>query len=311
MSSSHFSGYAAILGRPNAGKSTLMNALLGSKLSIATHKAQTTRHQIMGIYSEQDCQIIFLDTPGIIQPKYELQKAMMRFVEKAEKEADIVLLLIDLKRSFMQQERSKKNELNAPTELVDLELLEHVRSLHKPVLLVLNKMDSVPETWLKKVQEAYEKVYTFKDIQAISALEENGIPSLINQLKSTLPLGPAFYPKEELSEHPIRFFVTEFIREQLFLSYHEELPYSTTVEIMQYQESPDIDRIMADIIVNRTSQKGMIIGKKGAAIKQLGIQSRKSIESFLDKQVHLELHVKVREKWREKENMVRNLGYRE
>lgn len=311
MSSSHFSGYAAILGRPNAGKSTLMNALLGSKLSIATHKAQTTRHQIMGIYSEPDCQIIFLDTPGIIQPKYELQKAMMRFVEKAEKEADILLLLVDLKRSFVQQERSRKNESKAPTELVDLELLEHVRSLHKPVVLVLNKMDSVPETWLKKIQEAYEKAYTFKGIQAISALEQHGIPALINQLKSTLPVGPAFYPKEELSEHPIRFFVTEFIREQLFLNYHEELPYSTTVEIMQYQESPDIDCIMADIIVNRTSQKGMIIGKKGAAIKQLGIQSRKSIESFLDKQVHLELHVKVREKWREKENMVRNLGYRE
>ena len=311
MSSSHFSGYAAILGRPNAGKSTLMNTLLGSKLSIATHKAQTTRHQIMGIYSEPDCQIIFLDTPGIIQPKYELQKAMMRFVEKAEKEADIVLLLVDLKRSFVQQERSRKNESKAPTEFVDLELLEHVRSLHKPVLLVLNKMDSVPETWLKKIQEAYEKAYTFKGIQAISALEQHGIPALINQLKSTLPVGPAFYPKEELSEHPIRFFVTEFIREQLFLNYHEELPYSTTVEIMQYQESQDIDRIIADIIVNRTSQKGMIIGKKGAAIKQLGIQSRKSIESFLDKQVHLELHVKVREKWREKENMVRNLGYRE
>ena len=311
MSSAHFSGYAAILGRPNAGKSTLMNALLGSKLSIATHKAQTTRHQIMGIYNEENCQIIFLDTPGIIQPKYELQKAMMRFVEKAEKEADVMLLLVDLKRSFIQQERDRKNAPNAPTELVDHELLGHVRSQHKPVILVLNKMDTVSEVWLKKVQEAYEEAFTFAGIQAISALEQHGIPALIDQLKTKLPKGPAFYPMDELSEHPLRFFVSEFIREQLFLNYHEELPYSATIEILEYQESPEIDRIMADIVVNRNSQKGMIIGKKGAAIKQLGIQSRASIESFLDKQVHLELHVKVREKWREKEHMVRNLGYRE
>ena len=311
MSCTHFSGYAAILGRPNAGKSTLMNGLLGSKISIATHKAQTTRHQIMGIYSEENCQIIFLDTPGIIQPKYELQKAMMRFVEKAEKEADVMLLLVDLKRSFIKQERDKKNAPNAPTELVDHELLGHVRSQQKPVILILNKMDTVSEEWLKKVQEAYEEAFTFAGIQAISALEQHGIPALIDQLKTKLHKGPAFYPKDELSEHPLRFFVSEFIREQLFLNYHEELPYSATIEILEYQESPEIDRIMADIVVNRNSQKGMIIGKKGAAIKQLGIQSRANIESFLDKQVHLELHVKVREKWREKEHMVRNLGYRE
>ena len=148
MSSTHFSGYAAILGRPNAGKSTLMNTLLGSKLSIATHKAQTTRHQIMGIYSEQDYQIIFLDTPGIIQPKYELQKAMMRFVKKAAREADVMLLLVDLKRSYVQQDQDKKNVLNAPPELVDQELLRHIRSQNKPVILVLNKMDAVSEDWL-------------------------------------------------------------------------------------------------------------------------------------------------------------------
>ena len=311
MGSTHFSGYAAILGRPNAGKSTLMNTLLGSKLSIATHKAQTTRHQIMGIYSEQDFQVIFLDTPGIIQPKYELQKAMMRSVKKAEREADVMLLLVDLKRSYVQQERDKKNVPNSPTDLVDHELLGHIRSQNKPVILVLNKMDAVSEEWLKKMREAYEEAFTFTGIQAISASEKYGIPALINQLKSNLPKGPAFYPKDELSEHPLRFFVSEFIREQLFLNYHEELPYSATIEILEYEESPDIDRIMADIVVNRNSQKGIVIGKKGAAIKQLGIQSRARIESFLDKQIHLELHVKVREKWREKEHTVRNLGYRE
>ena len=311
MSSTHFSGYAAILGRPNAGKSTLMNTLLGSKLSIATHKAQTTRHQIMGIYSEQDYQIIFLDTPGIIQPKYELQKAMMRFVKKAAREADVMLLLVDLKRSYVQQDQDKKNVLNAPPELVDQELLRHIRSQNKPVILVLNKMDAVSEEWLIKVQEAYKEAFTFTGIQVISALEKYGIPALINQLKANLPKGPAFYPKDELSEHPLRFFVSEFIREQLFLNYHEELPYSATIEILEYKESPDIDRIIADIVVNRNSQKGIIIGKKGAAIKQLGIQSRARIESFLDKKIHLELHVKVRERWREKEHTVRNLGYRE
>ena len=311
MSSTHFSGYAAILGRPNAGKSTLMNTLLGSKLSIATHKAQTTRHQIMGIYSEQDYQIIFLDTPGIIQPKYELQKAMMRFVKKAAREADVMLLLVDLKRSYVQQDQDKKNVLNAPPELVDQELLRHIRFQNKPVILVLNKMDAVSEEWLIKVQEAYKEAFTFTGIQVISALEKYGIPALINQLKANLPKGPAFYPKDELSEHPLRFFVSEFIREQLFLNYHEELPYSATIEILEYKESPDIDRIIADIVVNRNSQKGIIIGKKGAAIKQLGIQSRARIESFLDKKIHLELHVKVRERWREKEHTVRNLGYRE
>ena len=311
MSSTHFSGYAAILGRPNAGKSTLMNTLLGSKLSIATHKAQTTRHQIMGIYSEQDYQIIFLDTPGIIQPKYELQKAMMRFVKKAAREADVMLLLVDLKRSYVQQDQDKKNVLNAPPELVDQELLRHIRSQNKPVILVLNKMDAVSEEWLIKVQEAYKEAFTFTGIQVISALEKYGIPALINQLKANLPKGPAFYPKDELSEHPLRFFVSEFLREQLFLNYHEELPYSATIEILEYKESPDIDRIIADIVVNRNSQKGIIIGKKGAAIKQLGIQSRARIESFLDKKIHLELHVKVRERWREKEHTVRNLGYRE
>ena len=201
--------------------------------------------------------------------------------------------------------------LNAPPELVDQELLRHIRFQNKPVILVLNKMDAVSEEWLIKVQEAYKEAFTFTGIQAISALEKYGIPALINQLKANLPKGPAFYPKDELSEHPLRFFVSEFIREQLFLNYHEELPYSATIEILEYKESPDIDRIIADIVVNRNSQKGIIIGKKGAAIKQLGIQSRARIESFLDKKIHLELHVKVRERWREKEHTVRNLGYRE
>jgi len=315
----HRSGYVAILGRPNAGKSTLMNALIGSQLSIATHKAQTTRHQIMGIFSDDDLQVIFLDTPGIIDPRYELQKAMMRFVEKAEKEADILLCLVDLKSSFLKHQKEHKRSTqttedeheNSPDSYLDHELIEHLRKQQKPVLLVLNKVDAVPEEWTQKLTNEYAESFRFSGVHTISALQEIGLNELITTFKDVLPQGPALFPKDELSEHPLRFFVSEFIREQLFLNYHEELPYSATVEIVQYSESTDIDHIMADIIVNRASQKGMIIGKKGAAIKQLGIQSRKRIEAFIEKQVHLELHVKVRDKWRENKHMVRNLGYRE
>ena len=315
----HRSGYVAILGRPNAGKSTLMNALIGSQLSIATHKAQTTRHQIMGIFSDDDLQVIFLDTPGIIDPRYELQKAMMRFVEKAEKEADILLCLVDLKSSFLKHQKEQKQSTqtaedeheNSPDSYLDHELIEHLRKQQKPVLLVLNKVDAVPEEWTQKLTNEYAESFRFAGVHTISALQEIGLNELISTFKDVLPQGPALFPKDELSEHPLRFFVSEFIREQLFLNYHEELPYSATVEIVQYSESTDIDHIMADIIVNRASQKGMIIGKKGAAIKQLGIQSRERIEAFIEKQVHLELHVKVRDKWRENKHMVRNLGYRE
>ena len=318
-SDTHRSGYVAILGRPNAGKSTLMNALIGSQLSIATHKAQTTRHQIMGIFSDEDLQVIFLDTPGIIDPRYELQKAMMRFVEKAEKEADILLCLVDLKSTFLKHQKVHKESNKSANEqgrksavdYVDYELLEHLRKQQKPVILVLNKIDAVPEEWTEEIRAKYAEGFRFTSIHAISALQETGLQELIDTFKSVLPKGRALFPKDELSEHPLRFFVSEFIREQLFLNYHEELPYSATVEIVDYSESPDIDHIMADIIVNRASQKGMIIGKKGTAIKQLGIQSRERIEAFIDKQVHLELHVKVRDKWRENQHMVRNLGYRE
>ncbi len=293
VSTPHKSGYVAIVGKPNAGKSTLMNQILGTKLSIATHKAQTTRHQIVGIHSDDDSQIVFLDTPGIINPKYELQKAMMRFVEKAEKDADLILFIVDVNAA----------------EIPDYAFKE-LKRFHKPVLLVINKVDKSNSETVEKVNSELNEQFRFSDSIAVSALENTGIDLLIKSIKKQILPGPPFYPKDELSEHPVRFFASELIREQLFLLYHEELPYSATVEVIQYEERDDLDYINAEVIVNRTSQKGMIIGKHGASIKKLGMEARKSIEAFVDRKVYLDLHVKVREKWREKENMVRNLGYR-
>ncbi len=290
----HFrSGYVAIIGKPNTGKSTLMNALLGSKLSITTHKAQTTRHQIAGIYSDDEAQIIFLDTPGIIDPRYELQKVMMRFVEKAEKEADLILFIVD--SSVIE---------------IDEELLASVKKIRKPLILILNKMDLTTPDEIQDLARQYESRLEAEETIFISALHAEGIEQLIKAVKSRIPAGPQLYPEDMLSEHPVRFFVAELIREQIFLQFHEELPYSCTVEVIQYDEREDMDYINAEIIVNRKSQKGMLIGKGGSAIKKLGASARKQIEELVDKKVFLDLHVKVRDKWRDNENMLRNLGYR-
>ncbi|MEO1022351.1 MAG: GTPase Era [Bacteroidota bacterium] len=290
---SHKSGYVAIVGKPNAGKSTLMNAMLGTKLSIATHKPQTTRHQIIGIHSDENQQIIFLDTPGIISPKYELQKAMMRFVEKAEKEADVILFIVDANDRVMPEVA-----------------FESLKNLRKPVLLVLNKIDLVPQESATAWADELGSQFSFAGTSFVSALEQQNMGGLIHLVSGYLPEGPPFYPKDELSEHPVRFFASELIREQLFIQYHEEIPYSCTVEVIQYEERDNLDYINAEIIVNRNSQKGMIIGKGGKAIKKLGTESRKAIEDFVGRSVFLDLHVKVREKWREREHMVRNLGYK-
>jgi len=288
----HKSGYAAIIGKPNAGKSTLMNRILGHKISITTHKAQTTRHQVVGIYSDDDTQIVFLDTPGVITPKYELQRAMMKTVERARSDADLILLIYDPTDTH-------------PTD----EVIELLKSINKPVFLVVNKIDALDRSKAEQKVAQLEKRLKIHSVHYVSALTGEGVNELIEAIRGLLLPGPPFYPKEDLSEHPVRFFVSELIREQLFLLFHEEIPYSCTVDVISYDADVDIDRINAEIIVNRKSQKGMLIGKGGEAIKRLGIQSRESIEQFLGKQVHLELHVKVREKWREKENWVRNLGY--
>lgn len=288
----HKSGYAAIIGKPNAGKSTLMNQILGSKISITTHKAQTTRHQVVGIYSDDDTQIIFLDTPGVISPKYELQKAMMKTVERARTDADVILFIFD------------PTDTHPTDEVIDL-----LRSINKPILLAVNKIDAISRDKAGQKVKQLEDKLNFKSIHYISALQGSGVMELVDAIRSLLMPGPPFYPKEDLSEHPVRFFVSELIREQVYLQFQEEIPYSCTVEVISYDAEPDMDRISAEIIVNRKSQKGMLIGKGGKAIKNLGIKSRESIEEFIGKKVFLDLHVKVREKWREKENWVRNLGY--
>ncbi|WP_421773878.1 GTPase Era [Gracilimonas sp.] len=288
----HKSGYVAIIGKPNAGKSTLMNYILGAKISITTHKAQTTRHQIVGIFSDEDSQIVFLDTPGVISPKYELQKAMMKSVERARSDADIIL--------FIHDPLDKH-----PTD----DVVNMIKSINKPVYLVVNKMDAANHEKAEKSVADLEAKMKIRSVHYVSATLGTGVAELLDDIKTGLLPGPPFYPKEDLSEHPVRFFVSELIREQIFLQFHQEIPYSCTVEVVSYDADVDIDRIHADIIVNQKSQKGMLIGKGGSAIKELGIEARKSVEEFIGKQVYLELHVKVREKWREKEGWVRNLGY--
>lgn len=289
----HRSGYVAILGKPNAGKSTLMNRLLGNKISITTHKPQTTRHQILGIHSEEDMQIIFLDTPGIINPNYELQKAMMKTVDRARRDADIILLIVDVMDHQIPQRIYK--------------MFKEMKN--KEIFLVINKIDKVSDQEAEVIAKQIQEEFEFDDTLFVSALNGTGLQNLMDTIKTNIKPGPPFYPKDMISEHPIRFFVAEMVREQLFLLYHQEIPYSATIDIVQYDERDDLDYISADIIVNRESQKGILIGKGGKAIKKLGKRAREVIEDFVDKKIYLDLHVKVREKWREDPSRVRHYGY--
>ncbi|WP_138431438.1 GTPase Era [Fodinibius saliphilus] len=289
----HRSGYVAIIGKPNAGKSTLMNRMLGNKVSITTHKPQTTRHQILGIHSEDDLQIIFLDTPGVIDPSYELQKAMMKTVDRARRDADIILLIVDV------------TDYKVPGRI--FKMFSSMKN--KEIFLVINKIDKTSDQQCQVVAREIQEKFDFDDTLFVSALNGEGLEQLMDTIKENITSGPPFYPKDMLSEQPVRFFVAEMIREQLFLLYHQEIPYSSTINIVQYDERDDLDYISADIIVNRESQKGILIGKGGKAIKKLGKSAREVIQAFVDKKVYLDLHVKVREKWRENPSHVRHYGY--
>jgi GTPase len=288
----HKSGYIAIIGKPNAGKSTLLNRVMGIKLSIATHKPQTTRHRIMGIYSDDNSQIILMDTPGVISPKYKLQEAMMGFVERARSDADIVLHVVDA---------ADPQLYDAENELLD--------RISKPVLLVLNKTDLVSSEQAGAIVAGLQVGRKYTAVEVVSALTGEGTDGLLETVKSLLPPGPPFYPKDQLSEAPERFFVSELIREQLFLQYRQEIPYSCAVNIVDFSDDDDLTRIDAEIVVNRNSQKGMIIGKGGLALKKLGTAARGSIEEFLVRKIFLSLHVKVREKWRDNDTFLRSYGY--
>ncbi len=288
----HFrSGYVALIGKPNVGKSTLLNALLGRKLSIVTAKPQTTRHRILGILSGDDYQIIFLDTPGIIKPRYGLQEAMMRAVNEAVADADLLLFMAD----------ASKDE-------PDTFSLGHIGD--RPALLVLNKMDLIPQEKAIPLVHAYTELRAFEAVVPISAATGYNLDVLLDEIIKRLPHGPPFYPRDMISEHPERFFVSEIIREKIFEQFREEIPYSVQVNVVTYEERPGgKDFIDCEIVVERDTQKGILIGKGGAALKKIGAEARKDIEAFVDHPVYLQLHVKVRENWRDRDSFLRSYGY--
>lgn len=293
-------GYVAIIGEPNVGKSTLMNGLIGQKLSIVTRKPQTTRHKILGILSTDECQIIFLDTPGIIKPKYLLHEAMMAFASSALTDADVVLFMIDAL------------DPKVGVDLTHEDAFSKLKGLRKPVFLVINKVDAVNKVEILPIIEFYSKSFAFKEIFPISALKLDGTEALVKSIARELPKHPPFFPPDSVSDQNERFFVSEIIREKIFQKYQQEIPYSTAVEIVEFKEREEGKTfINADIYVERDSQKGILIGKEGAALKQIGRWARKDIEEFLQHPVFLELHVKVRKDWREDGEWLTRLGYRE
>jgi len=287
-------GYVCIIGKPNVGKSTLLNSLLSTKISAVTHKPQTTRKRVTAIYNDSDSQIIFFDTPGIFEPNYELQKIMVKTAMQTINEADIILYMIDV----------KQNDLR-------LTVLETFKENSKPILLAINKIDLVHKNSILPLIEKAKDIFPFKEIIPISALRMINTDELIKTLKTYLPYGEPLYPQDEISSQPERFFVTELIREKIFLQYGEEIPYSTAVYIEEFREAGEKkkDFIRAIILVERDSQKKIIIGKKGKAIKELGVTARKEIEFFLGRPVYLELFVKTKEKWRENAILLKSIGY--
>lgn len=290
-------GYVAIIGRPNAGKSTLLNQLLEFKLSIVTPKPQTTRQRILGIWNEKDTQIIFLDTPGLIKPKYALQSAMMKIADQAIETADILLVMVDI----TSQE---------DTDFI-LDLFRHeLKDAKQPKIVLLNKVDRAPKENLLPLIQRFHESALFNEIIPVSALYNDGIENVKKILVRLLPFGEKFYPEDSLTEQPEKFFVSEIIREKIFLHYGKEIPYSTDVFIEEFKEREDSkDFIRASIIVERPSQKAILIGKKGEALKRIGEESRKDIERFLDRKVFLELWVKVKEDWRKNKTVLKSLGY--
>ena len=293
------SGYVAILGLPNAGKSTLMNALLGQKLSITTSKPQTTRKQILGILSSENYQAIFLDTPGIIKPGYLLQEKMMEAVSRSVKNADIIVLIIDV-----SSDPEGKQTLN------NIFITEKVSNTGKPFLLLLNKIDLTQQENVKNLISKLESFNRFNKIIPVSALLNFNIEEVLGSIVELLPEGPKYYPDDIVADENERFFVSEIVREKVFELYKEEIPYGTEVIIVDFKEREDKkDYILAEVIVERESQKGILIGKKGAALKKLGLDARKSVEEFLQKEVYLELKVKVKNKWRSDEKQLRSFGY--
>ncbi|MFN9595471.1 MAG: GTPase Era [Bacteroidota bacterium] len=288
----HQAGFVAIIGRPNVGKSTLLNAMLGEKLSVVTHKAQTTRHRIKGILNGEHYQVVFSDTPGVLKPAYTLQERMMGAVDASLEDADAILLVVEC------------GEKKAADEIV-----ERIGKTELPLVIAINKVDLTDQEQLERAVEYWQESLSPKAIVPISATEGFHIDQLKDVLVSLIPENPPYYPKDDLSDRNVRFFVSEMIREQILKQYSKEIPYSCEVVITEYKEDAAIDRIRCEIIVDRESQKAILLGNKGTAIKQLGIQSRKRIEQFVGKHIFLELTVKVRTDWRNDPKSLDRFGY--
>ena len=289
----HKSGFVNIIGNPNVGKSTLLNELVGEKLSIITSKAQTTRHRILGIVNGDNFQIIFSDTPGIVKPVYKLHDTMMRSVRTAFTDADILLYVTDVVET-----RDKNSHF-----------FEKLQKIHKPVILAINKTDLATPEAVELLASEWKTILPEANVVEISALRKVNIAALFRIIVEKLPEGPVYYPDDSLTDRPERFFVTEIIREKIFLNYGKEIPYSCEVVIDSFKEAVDIVRINAVIHVMRDSQKGILIGHKGGALKNVGIQARIDIEKFLGKRAYLGLQVKVAEDWRNNDKFLKRFGY--
>ena len=289
----HRSGFVNIIGNPNVGKSTLMNQLVGEKLSIITSKAQTTRHRIMGIVNGEDFQIVYSDTPGILKPNYKLQEKMMKFVRGAITDADVLLYVTD---TVEDSDRSA-------------DIIERVNLSGIPTIVVINKVDLTTPDMLVALVEKWQALIPNAIIAPCSAKENFNVEGVFNLILERLPEGEPFYPKDTLTDKTLRFFASEIIREKILLNYDKEIPYSCEIAIESYKEEPNIDRISATIFVARNSQKGIVIGHKGERLKRVGQAARHDLEAFLGKKVFLELYVKVMEDWRNNDNQLKRFGY--
>lgn len=289
----HKSGYVNIIGNPNVGKSTLMNAFVGERLSIITSKAQTTRHRILGIVNTDDYQVVFSDTPGVIKPAYELQESMMGFVKSAFEDADVLVYMVEV----------------GEKELKDDEFFNRITNAKVPIILLLNKIDKSNQIRLEEQVELWSSKVPNAEIYPISALEKFNTQAVFDRIVELLPECPPYYPKDVLTDKPERFFVNEIIREKILLNYDKEVPYAVEVETEEFTETDNIIHIRSVIMVERDSQKGIIIGHKGSALKKVGIAAREEMEQFFLKKVHLELFVKVNKDWRNSDYQLRRFGY--
>jgi len=289
----HKAGFVNIIGNPNVGKSTLMNAFIGEKLSIITSKAQTTRHRILGIVNGEDFQVILSDTPGIIKPAYELQESMMDFVKSAFDDADVLIYMVEI----------------GEKELKDEAFFNKITNSKIPVLLLLNKIDNSNQEQLEEQAELWQQKVPNAEFFPISALQGFNVQNVFDRIIELLPESPAFYPKDQLTDKPERFFVNEAIREKILMHYKKEIPYAVEVDTEEFFEEENIIRMRSVIMVERETQKGIIIGHKGSALKRVGVEARKDLEKFFGKQVHLELYVKVNKNWRSNQKQLKRFGY--